>query len=85
MLSVASSFPPPPFQQVPLGAHFDDYIPAAQRYNVDQARERADAKGAALQARCATVIDLTRSTRYYDVRRWQELGVRYIKVRARSA
>ncbi len=33
----------------------------------------------------STVIDLTRSTRYYDVRRWQELGVRYIKVRARSA
>ncbi|KAL6780541.1 MRCE1 [Auxenochlorella protothecoides x Auxenochlorella symbiontica] len=70
--------------KVPLGAHFDDYIPAAQRYNVDQAQERADAKGAALQARCATVIDLTRSTRYYDVRRWQELGVRYIKIPCRG-
>lgn len=27
------------------------------------------------------VIDLTRSTRYYDAARWRELGVRHIKAR----
>lgn len=65
---------------MPLGAHFNRFIQPEDRYSVDAAFQEAEAKGASVGAHCATVIDLTRSSRYYDARRWQELGVRYVKV-----
>ena len=63
-----------------MGAHFNRFIQPEDRYSVDAAFQEAEAKGASVGAHCATVIDLTRSSRYYDARRWQELGVRYVKV-----
>ena len=75
--------------KVPLDSKFDRHVAPEDRFTVDQAKAMADAMLAGLPpppegapaASCSLVIDLTNSGRYYDVRRWQELGVHHVKVR----
>ena len=80
--------------KVPLDAKFDRHIEEGDRFSVDDAKKMVDEMlaqvpplppmadgGPSTPATCTLVIDLTNSTRYYDVRRWRELGVHHVKVR----
>ena len=65
---------------MPLGAHYDPVVVPEQRFTVDDAKKWADEVAAQRGGEVGLVVDLTRSWRYYDTKRWQALGVQYIKV-----
>lgn len=96
------SHPPPPLcriprrLQVPLGAHFDNYLKEEDRFSVTMAKQMADAAVAGktfrvpvapdgevkhIPAHVGLVVDLTKSSRYYNPQLWVDMGMRYSKVR----
>lgn len=74
---------------MPLGARYDAYIKPEDRFSPLQAKMLADeavagrsitAGAGSYPMHVSMVVDLTRSSRYYDARQWGEMGMVYCKV-----
>ncbi|GAU51449.1 hypothetical protein TSUD_413460 [Trifolium subterraneum] len=65
--------------KVPLGESFNDYIPN-KRYTPKQAIHQQRALGREL----GLVIDLTNTTRYYQLSDWKKEGIGHVKIRCKG-
>ncbi|PIN02762.1 mRNA capping enzyme, guanylyltransferase (alpha) subunit [Handroanthus impetiginosus] len=62
--------------KVPLGESFNDYVLPGKRYSFRQVIHQQRVLGRKL----GLVIDLTNSSRYYNINEWRKEGIKHVKI-----